>query len=508
MSDNKRDILLQDFVDNYMGKIFYFYLKKTGNSNEAEDLTQDTALNVIISLNKRIEILNFPAWIWQVARNRYSKWAKDKHITNEIISGIDIYDEDLEDDNKLVIDEMIQDEQLNIIRRELAFIKKEYREIIVAYYIENNSIRTVASNLSLSLDVVRQRLHRARNILKEGMNMVRTFGKRSYSPENISFIMNGTKGANGQPWSIINHLMYKNIFLELYENPETAEELALELGIALPYMEAELEFLVKEELLRKSGNKYETNFKIISKDEQTNIHENIIKYQKELTNKICELIDLYIKADGSKVNYSYVGLENAKWTLLLKTFDYLLFKSKPYVNEEDPKRPDGGAWTITGFELVDYKEPEFVGLHGYLCSDKRDEKYDINYGQYKCYINGLYYKTPELLTYNDVHTLLLVAKGETDKCDKIYIDYLIEKGYLKNTNNIVEPNIVIFDVKVKNNTSKESINLLNKYKSEICEILKKTPSISREYILEQALKDGWLKYDENTLPTVGAYIYK
>ena len=36
--------LINDFAENYMEKIFYFCLKKTGNHIEAEDLTQDIAL--------------------------------------------------------------------------------------------------------------------------------------------------------------------------------------------------------------------------------------------------------------------------------------------------------------------------------------------------------------------------------------------------------------------------------------------------------------------------------
>ena len=62
--------------------------------------------------------------------------------------------------------------------------------------------------------------------------------------------------------------MYKNIFLELYENPETAEEMSLEMGIALPYMESELEFLVRETFLTKEGNKYRTAFPIVDKEKQ------------------------------------------------------------------------------------------------------------------------------------------------------------------------------------------------------------------------------------------------
>ena len=164
-------------------------------------------------------------------------------------------------------------------------------------------MKDIAKSLNLSVDAIHQRLHRARKVLKEGMNMTRIFGKKSYSPENIGFVMNGKDGNKGQPWSIITHLLYKNIFLEAYENPQTAEQLALELGIALPYMEDELEFLCKEELLKKVGNKYETNFEIISKEEQLRIHNENMKYSKDITIKLCELIDNYMSEENKRVAY-------------------------------------------------------------------------------------------------------------------------------------------------------------------------------------------------------------
>ena len=45
-----RDSLIREFTENYMEKLFYFCLKKTGDQTEAEDLTQDIALQIVISL--------------------------------------------------------------------------------------------------------------------------------------------------------------------------------------------------------------------------------------------------------------------------------------------------------------------------------------------------------------------------------------------------------------------------------------------------------------------------
>lgn len=225
--------LMYGFVDNYMEKIFYFGLKKTGNSTEAEDLTQDIALNVFSALRKGVIPHAFSAWVWQIARNRYATWAREKHDRRESVSGSDIWNCEVEDETYSIADEMTHAEQMALLRRELAFIKSDYRNIVVAYYIENKSIREIAGVVSLSECAIQQRLHRARKRLKEGMDMAREFGIGSYRPEEVSFVKNGRNGEKGQPWTIVSHLLYKNIFLEVYENPETAEEIAIALGIAL-----------------------------------------------------------------------------------------------------------------------------------------------------------------------------------------------------------------------------------------------------------------------------------
>ena len=131
-ANETRDKLINEFVENYMEKLFYFCLKKTGNYIEAEDLTQDITLNILISLNKGTIPTSFSAWVWQIARNRYSVWAKNKNKQNESVTGSDIGDYEIEDKNQNILDKVINSEQTALLQRELAFIKSEYRNIVVA----------------------------------------------------------------------------------------------------------------------------------------------------------------------------------------------------------------------------------------------------------------------------------------------------------------------------------------------------------------------------------------
>ena len=511
-TNEMRDRLIQEFTQNYMEKLFYFCLKKTGSHIEAEDLTQDITLQIIAAFHNGTVPTNFSAWVWQIARNRYSVWAKEKHKQNESVTGSDIGDYEIEDESENILEEMIHTEQMALLRRELAFIKSDYRNIVVAYYIESKNVREIADSLSLSANTVKSRLLRAREILKEGMDMAREFGKRSYNPEQIAFVQNGRDGKKGQPWSIITHLLYKNIFLETYENPQTAEELALELGIALPYMEDELEFLTREQLLTKSENKYQTAFQIISREDQRKEYENNKKIQKPMTDKICELIDTYMIEDGSKVNYDYVGYEAAKWALIVRTFDWLQWSANTVNNTSleyrstYPMRPDDGAWTLTGYETIDWKKPEFVGNHGWLSHDKNEVKKDVDFGQFKFMFKNIHKKTPEHLNWTEAYTLWLVCSGRTEACEKSYLEKLLEYGYLQKGSSVI-PNLVIFDRNAEKPYNEQLTKKLTSLRDDIYGLFKQAPNIERGYVVEQAILDGWLKYDDGTINTIGAYIY-
>ena len=108
--------LCAEFTQGYMEKLFYFCLKKTGKSDEAEDLTQDIALNILAALQKGTVPVHFSAWVWQIARNRYAAWAAAKHRYTESVTGSDIGDCELEDTDANVEDAAVRRDELARLR--------------------------------------------------------------------------------------------------------------------------------------------------------------------------------------------------------------------------------------------------------------------------------------------------------------------------------------------------------------------------------------------------------
>ena len=542
-TNKMRDMLINEFTENYMEKLFYFCLKKTGSNIEAEDLTQDIALQIITSLNKGTIPTSFSAWVWQIARNRYSLWAKKKHNRNESVNGSDIGDYEIEDESGSILDEMIHTEQMALLRRELAFIKSDYRNIVVAYYIENKNVREIAESLSLSTNTVKSRLLRARQILKEGMDMAREFGKRSYNPDEIVYSNICTApGELGQPWTLMDPKLNQNIFIACYDNPMTAEELAIEVGVALPYMEDAVRHLTSQTLLIKNGEKYETNFPIISREAQQKIHfyyEGILPQLVALITENTDRLMAQYQEAGLCYYGEYQSYEEAKWTLLMNFYKdmYSLCKNSPKEKLGNTPRPNRGIWDVVAFEKCDFC-PDMVGCH---------HQYE-GFVHYRFGYSGILNRTPANLTPAEAHELRLIVENKKANNEAIRED-LVKYGYACKKGETYVPRVAIIKQstdqafikfcekkkfssefiehsKARGKLTKNIFQTIEKINSSVREIIVSdlpyslqddermvnallesicTTSHTLGYVVKYALEIGWLKYDENTSPAIGAY---
>ena len=64
------------FAEQYLGKVFYFCLKKTGNEQDAADLAGEIGLEVVQALSEGKKPKKFAPWLWGIARNRWARWAE------------------------------------------------------------------------------------------------------------------------------------------------------------------------------------------------------------------------------------------------------------------------------------------------------------------------------------------------------------------------------------------------------------------------------------------------
>lgn len=431
------------FVQNYMEKLFYFCLKKTGNSEEAEDLTSEIAINILASLEKGIFPENFSAWVWKIAYNRYSVWADRKNKRMQSFADADIGDYEIEDDRAGAAEELILSEDLSLMRRELAFISSDYRGIIVSYYIKDLPVRTIAQMLGLPEGTVKTKLFRARKILKEGMCMAREFGIKSYDPEEISFASTGSQNS-GLPWKVVNRKIPNNILLQASNNPSTLEELSMELGIAVPYMEEEVGILLQATLLKKVGDKYITDFFIEDKECQRDIYGVLRQDSKErsglINGIVCDVLSAF-RALG--IAGAHINDNTLRWLITLYTVDYCAENTSGYCIEWPEVRANGERWGFIGYEKVELPENLTMGHNGCRNADG-----SVTFWTYKIGDYGLWDQVgePDLLTVVSLEAMLRnkrcvfdLTEQEKDMWSRINGRYAHSDG-----NGMVIPDIPVF----------------------------------------------------------------
>ena len=282
-------------------------------------------------------------------RNIYAGWATEKHKTRERLSDTDISEFEIPDNSDFVSD-LIREEDIAAIRREMAFILSEYRNVLLMYYIQSKRVCDIAKNLGIPEGTVKTRLFRARQKLKEGMYMAREFGKRSYNPERLSFSSSGNQ-PSGLPWSAVQRKIPVNILCEANNNPSTVEELAIELGIAAPYMEEEVDILEKSELLKKlDDGKYITNFFIAPSECIEEVNELCEDFAYDNYKKFWHTAsDFVTKHYAEFIGESAMSEQDATMFFFLKLVTTVKETSDGAAWGRF-KRRDGGSWGFIGYE--------------------------------------------------------------------------------------------------------------------------------------------------------------
>ena len=314
-------IKLDGLIAENMKSIFGFALTRLGNVTEAEYLASDILYEIIRSAPKLKDEERFYGFMWKIAENTYMDYLRKKSKRSGKITELN---ENIEDESDSVLDIIIKKENLNLLRRELSLLSKQYRDTTVLYYIENLSCSEIAKKLQISTEMVKYYLFRARKIIREGMNMERLYGEKSYKPCGFEIDYWGLVKFNPNEYKAFRKRKINgNILLAAYYSPMTIQEISIELGVALPYLEDEIKLLVDRQYLVCNNGKYLTNIPIFTLDctktidgklkELTEEREGFIKAGREenvtsLTNQI-EVIKLLIdKADEMIIFLGVFGL--------------------------------------------------------------------------------------------------------------------------------------------------------------------------------------------------------
>lgn len=154
-------------VARYQSLVCSIGYSATGNLSQSEDLAQETFISAWKQLRDLRDPHSLRAWLCGIARNvaqntRRRDGREPAHAADPIDATFDAVAADAPPH-----EQAISDEEQAILWRSIAHIPPLYREPLVLFYREQQSIEAVAAALNLSEEAVKQRLSRGRKLLQE-----------------------------------------------------------------------------------------------------------------------------------------------------------------------------------------------------------------------------------------------------------------------------------------------------------------------------------------------------
>ncbi|MCQ2435756.1 MAG: RNA polymerase sigma factor [Clostridia bacterium] len=427
----------------YIRPVFGFALKRCKSIQDAEDLSQEIILRAYRAMSIRDDIDDVGKFIWTIAHNMLANYYRD--ISREAV-GIPL--DDIAETLAAVDDTTEETDCENIagLLKEIAYLSKLQRRIVIAYYFENKKQTEIADELGIPLGTVKWHLFEAKKELKRGINTVRKTSELKFNPIKFdSYGINGSIGTKS-PDEFFRSVLVQNICYCVRDTYKTVNEIADDLGVSPVFIESETEHLDEYGYLKSAKNKYICNFII---DEPTS---ELLTMQDQMYKQAAaifanELFDELTKSGILDDPDIYCGYTDQPITMTDTTesprdHNFLLWALIPYLaacsgdellderitfREVSTVRPDGAnnifSASVRGSHLQ--LPPDYVEMKNW-CGPMWNEKNDLRIWQ----VNSEWCSrgTPDMQNVSDVRRILSLFADEGNEDDWLW---LAERGYVK-----------------------------------------------------------------------------
>ncbi len=169
-------------VERYQGLVTSITYNATGDIPTSEDLAQDTFLQAWRKIGTLREPEKLAGWLCTIARNKVRDWLRRNRMK------VDRQAVALDEAANASVNEQAPDAQMEreeetaLVWRAIASIPSDYREVLVLHYREQTEAAQMSEALGISESAVRQRLSRARAMVKREVADVVERGLRQTRP--------------------------------------------------------------------------------------------------------------------------------------------------------------------------------------------------------------------------------------------------------------------------------------------------------------------------------------
>lgn len=504
-----------ELLSENLKNIFAFSFSRLYDKNDAEDLTNDIVCEVLKSVHSLKDDNAFNAYMWRIAENTFKRYIRNKNANSHA---------EFEEDHLGVYfdtpeSEYIKGEEINILRRELSLLSKQYRDVTVAYYFNGKSCSDISKDLNISTEMVKYYLFKTRKILKEGFGMNRTLGEKSYNP---AAFRPDFWGWNSHPYTdeMFKRRLPGNIVLAAYHAPVDIKSLCNELGVSAPYLEDELDILLEYEILRKVGDKVQTDIIIFTEEYDNTVAPLFERIADKTADKLIPELDR-ILPEMKKYD---LGIELDENALRWFCANRIVYISMNAVSNEVigmasqfPPLPNGSRGYVFGYDN-DYITHHFEGIYGEMGNKSSNSAISVvNYRILKDICRWKPQKWEK-----SIAAMCDAVRGKNADVDNDVIIKYIDEGFITAENGVLKANFPTLEADMLKTLDTEvfapAITIVKTAVVEICEsakaILKKNvpdnlkgkcdelayirhQMDSMAYVVESLVKKGYLTIPEN-----------
>lgn len=154
----------------HMDALFNFALRLTGDSDDANDLVQETYLKAFRFFDKYERGTNSKAWLFRILKNSYiNDYRKQSKEPGKVdYDDIENFYENIKS-SEVKSSHITQDAFSNLmgdeISKAIADLPEDFRTVILLSDIEGFTYEEIADFVDVPIGTVRSRLHRARKML-------------------------------------------------------------------------------------------------------------------------------------------------------------------------------------------------------------------------------------------------------------------------------------------------------------------------------------------------------
>lgn len=158
-----------EIVSRYQNLLCSLAYSSVGDIKYSEDISQETFVEAWKKLDTLKDPEKLKAWLCGILRFKVSRFRR-KEGTQPIKGASEFEEHDVpHTENEKMEDAAIRKQEQALLWQTLDKMDGTYREPLILFYREQQSVERVAAELDLSLDTTKQRLSRGRKLLKRAM---------------------------------------------------------------------------------------------------------------------------------------------------------------------------------------------------------------------------------------------------------------------------------------------------------------------------------------------------